>query len=137
MIAAIERTVELEAAPESVWKALTDANELASWFGDSAELDPCLGGEGWLGWESFGRAAVRIEVFEPETRLVWRWAREANTPLDQVRSTVVEWTLTPRPDGGTTLKLEESGFEREQDREENVGGWKHELGHLEDHLASA
>lgn len=137
MIDAIQRTLELEAGPDRVWKALTSADELASWFGDSAELDPGLGGEGWFGWESFGRAAVRIEAFEPETRLVWRWARESNTPLDQARSTLVEWTLIPRPDGGTTLKLEESGFEREQDREDNVGGWKHELGDLEDHLASA
>ena len=137
MIDAIQRTLELEAGPDRVWKALTSADELASWFGDSAELDPRLGGEGWFGWESFGRAAVRIEAFEPETRLVWRWARESNTPLDQARSTLVEWTLIPRPDGGTTLKLEESGFEREQDREDNVGGWKHELGDLEDHLASA
>ena len=137
MIDAIQRTLELEAGPDRVWKALTSADELASWFGDSAELDPRLGGEGWFGWKSFGRAAVRIEAFEPETRLVWRWAREANTPLDQVGSTLVEWTLIPRPDGGTTLKLEESGFEREQDREDNVGGWKHELGDLEDHLASA
>ena len=61
MTDAIERTLELEAAPNRVWKALTDANEIASWFGDSAELDPRLGSEGWFGWESYGRAAVRIE----------------------------------------------------------------------------
>lgn len=137
MMDAIERTLELEASPRRVWKALTEATEIASWFGDSAELDPKLGSEGWFGWKSFGRAAVRIEVFEPETRLVWRWAREADKPLDQTRSTLVEWTLIPRPDGGTTLQLEESGFEREEDREDNVGGWQHELAHLADHLAGA
>ena len=136
MIEAIERTLELRISPAKVWRALTDASEIASWFGDSAELEPRLGAEGWFGWDSYGRAAVRIEAFEPETRLVWRWAREADKPLDEVHSTVVEWTLIPRPDGGTTLKLEESGFEREQDREENVGGWQHELAHLTDHLAA-
>jgi len=136
MIDAIERTLELGAAPDRVWKALTDTNEITAWFGDSAELEPRLGAEGWFGWESHGRFAVRIEALELETRLAWRWAREADTPLDQTRSTLVEWTLIPRPDGGTTLKLEESGFGRERDREENVGGWKHELGHLSDHLAS-
>ena len=136
MIEAIERTLELDVAPERVWKALTDDQEIASWFGDSADLDPSLGAVGWFGWESFGKAAVRIEAFEPPTRLVWRWAREANTPLDETRSTVVEWTLIPRPDGGTTLKLEESGFEREEDREDNVGGWKHELADLTNHLSN-
>ena len=135
MIEAIERTLELDVAPEKVWRALTDDQQIARWFGDSAELDPSLGAVGWFGWESFGRAAVRIEAFEPQTRLVWRWAREADTPLDETRSTVVEWTLIHRPDGGTTLKLEESGFEREEDREDNVGGWKHELADLANHLS--
>ncbi len=136
MIDAIQRTLQLEAAPERVWRALTDDKEIASWFGDSAELDPRQGAEGWFGWQGFGRAAVRIEAFEPPTRLVWRWAREADSPLDEVRSTVVEWTLIPRSDGGTTLELVESGFERVQDREDNVGGWKHELADLANHLAS-
>lgn len=135
MIDAIERSLELDVAPEKVWKALTDDREIASWFGDSAQLEPHLGAEGWFGWKSFGRAAVRIEAFEPPARLVWRWAREADTPLDEGRSTVVEWTLTPRPDGGTTLELVESGFERQEDREDNVGGWKHELADLTNHLA--
>lgn len=137
MIEAIQRTLELDVAPERVWKALTDEKEIAGWFGDSAELDPAQGAEGWFGWEGFGQAAVRIEVFEPLTRLVWRWAREADSPLDEVRSTVVEWTLIPRSDGGTTLELVESGFEREEDREDNVGGWKQELADLTNHLSTS
>lgn len=136
MIDAIQRTLQLEAAPERVWRALTDDKEIAGWFGDSAELDPSQGAEGWFGWQGFGRAAVRIEAFEPPTRLVWRWAREADSPLDEVRSTVVEWTLIPRSDGGTTLELVESGFARVQDRDDNVNGWKHELADLANHLAS-
>ena len=136
MIEAIERTLELDVAPDRVWKALTDDKQIASWFGDSATLDATQGAEGWFGWEGFGRAAVRIEAFEPPTRLVWRWAREADLPLDKARSTVVEWTLTPRSDGGTRLELVESGFDREEDREDNIGGWKHELADLTNHLTT-
>jgi uncharacterized protein YndB with AHSA1/START domain len=135
MIEVIEKTLELEASPADVWRALTDPTEIAGWFGDSAELDLQVGGEGWFGWESHGRFAVRVEEFEPITRFAWRWARKADVPLAEVRSTLVEWTLIPKEDGGTTLLLKESGFERPEDREENVGGWKEELQDLVEHLA--
>lgn len=134
MIDAIERTLELDASPADVWRALTDPTEIAGWFGDSAELESAPGGEGWFGWEKHGRFAVRVEEFEPITRFAWRWARKAETPLEETPSTLVEWTLIPRDDGGTTLLLKETGFERPQDREDNVGGWKKELQDLVEHL---
>lgn len=131
---AIERTLELRAAPERVWRALTEADEIARWFGDTAELEARQGAEGWLGWNDYGRFAVRVERCEPPRRFAWRWAREADTPVDEGPSTLVEWRLTPRDDGGTTLELRESGFERPEDRQDNVGGWKHELGELVEYL---
>ncbi|HLE83712.1 MAG TPA: SRPBCC domain-containing protein [Thermoanaerobaculia bacterium] len=134
-IDAIERTLELRSAPERVWRALTEADEIARWFGDTAELEARAGAEGWFGWKKHGRSAVRVERYEPPRRVAWRWARETDTPLDESPSTLVEWQLVPRDDGGTTLKLCESGFERPEDRQDNVGGWKHELGELLEHLA--
>ena len=77
---------------------------------------------------------MRIEGFEPPSRLVWRWAREADKPLTETHSTLVEWTLLPRQDGGTTLLLKESGFATEQSQQENTEGWRHELGELVDYL---
>lgn len=130
MIDAIERRLELDAPPERVWNALTDPGELARWFGDSAELDLRPGGEGFFGWESHGRFAVRVEVVEPTKRLAWRWTHKRDAPFDASRSTLVEWTLTARPGGGTVLELKESGFTDPKHREENVGGWKTELGEL-------
>lgn len=129
-IPAIERTLELRAAPERVWRALTEAGEIARWFGDTAEIEAREGAEGWFGWEKHGRFAVRVERCEPPRRFAWRWARKKDTPLDESPSTLVEWELQARGDGGTTLKLRESGFERPEDREDNVGGWKSELGDL-------
>ena len=43
---------------------------------------------------------------------------------------LVEWTLTPRADGGTTLFLRESGFRRPEQRAENDEGWTSELAEL-------
>jgi uncharacterized protein YndB with AHSA1/START domain len=52
---------------------------------------------------------VRCEVLviEPHARLRYSWrSGPESSPLD----TVVTWTLTPTPSGGTRLALEHSGF---------------------------
>ncbi len=134
----IEMRLELEAPPERVWRALTDARELSQWFpDDGAELEARDGGAGWFTWKGHGRFAVAIEIFDPPRRLSWRWARKAGTPLSEGPSTLVEWTLTPRPGGGTVLELRESGFADAKHLEDNTGGWKHELGQLVEHLRQA
>lgn len=133
----IERTLELEATPEDVWRALTDPTELSRWFGDTTELKPQVGADGWFGWESHGRFAMRVEECEPPRRFAWRWVHEPETPVDDAPSTLVEWTLTPRDGGGTTLHLRESGFQTEKHFQDNSGGWTHELGELVEHLKAA
>lgn len=135
MIAIIEKKLDLKQSPEVVWRALTEPTEIAGWFGETASFEPELGGEGYFGWESHGRFSMRIEVFDPPTRLTWIWGREPDKPLDQTHSTLVEWTLLPRAGGGTTLLLRESGFATEESRRENTSGWEHELGELVEYLS--
>ena len=127
---AIERTLEFEAPLERVWKAITDPTELAQWFGDTADLELKVGGTGFMAWEEHGSFPMLVEECDPPHRLAWRWGKEAGDLVDGGSSTLVEWTLSPRDSGGTTLYLRESGFQTEDARKENVGGWKHELGEL-------
>lgn len=134
MILEIDKTIHLEASPERVWRAITEADEIAHWFPESIEWEARIDGQGWFGWESHGRFAVRIETFEPPHYMAWRWAREADKALAETDTTLVEWTLKPREDGGTTLHLKESGFKSEEYREGNDTGWNHELGELLEHL---
>ena len=110
-IAAIDRQLDFRASPERLWRALTEDGELASWFGQRAQLDLRPGGDGWLEFEGYGRVPVRIDVFEPVTRLSWRWG-DAGKSVDE-GSTLVEFRLEPLAGGGTRLHLRESGFERE------------------------
>lgn len=51
----VEKTLHFQASRERVWKAITDPTELAMWFGDEAELDLRVGGNGAMTWESHGR----------------------------------------------------------------------------------
>jgi len=134
--AAIERRLDLAADPERVWRALTDSTELTAWFSQRAAFPTDVGGEGWLEWDGYGRFRVRIESLEPGRRIAWRWASNADAPIEG-ESTLVEWSVEPGPRGGSTLLVRESGFVRPEARSDNVAGWLSELDELVAHLAEA
>ncbi len=130
MIDSIEKRMEFNAEPDRVWRALTDAGELAQWFPDVGAFQMQEGAEGAFTWQNHGSYAARVEVFEPPHLLAWRWVREPQMDLDTGVTTLVEFKLKARPGGGTILELCESGFVRENDRKDNDGGWDSELGEL-------
>lgn len=133
--AAIERTLDLRAAPERVWRALTDSQELAAWFGQRADLRPEVGYDGWMEWDGHGRYAMRVEEAIAPIRLSIRWMNEPDVALDPDRSTLVEWDLEPTSSGGTRLHLRESELRGPAARAGNVVGWISELAELLDLLA--
>ncbi len=132
---AIEKTVELNHPIERVWRAVTEPDELAAWFPNaSAVLDVRPGGEGVFAWDfaqddgstEHHETRVRVhEVVEP-TRFVWSWGHgDRERPV-----TAVEFLLTARADGGTTLLVRESGFLDAEHRAGNVQGWDGETAEL-------
>ena len=126
----VEKTLELDAPLARVWAAITEAGELAQWFGERAELDLVPGGRGAMTWKNHGRYAMRVDEVEAPTRLVWSWVHEPDVAFEDAPATSVEWVLTERPEGGTTLHLRETGFLTDEHRGQNDGGWDEELSHL-------
>ena len=133
-IAAIERHLDFRADPQRVWRALTDEQELAGWFGQSARLDLRSGGLGWIEFEGHGRFPIRVEEVDPPRRLAWRWGQAGDDEVSGP-STLVEWELERLPVGGTRLHLRESGFQTDEARWGNSEGWLTELSELSSHLA--
>jgi uncharacterized protein YndB with AHSA1/START domain len=132
----VERTLELSAPIERVWRAISDPAELSRWFGDQTRLEVRPGGDGAMAWDAHGTFAVRVEVVEPPRRLVWSWVHEPDVAFEEAPATRVEWTLTAREDGGTTLHLRESGFRTDLHHRQNSEGWREELRELEALLAT-
>ena len=59
----IDRTlIEIKAPPERVWRALTNAKELSTWFQVTIEGDIAPGNEVWMTSMSKGYAGVRFRV---------------------------------------------------------------------------
>ncbi|MCY1143103.1 SRPBCC domain-containing protein [Actinoplanes sp. Pm04-4] len=130
----IERTMELAQPVEKVWAALTTAEGLGTWFGNTAEVDLRVGGEAKLAWTSGDTATLTIERVEPPTVFAYTWPIHG-LPDGDPRRTYVEFTLVPSG-GGTTLTVVESGFAQTNGDEHkaafsgNTEGWKNELGEL-------
>jgi uncharacterized protein YndB with AHSA1/START domain len=106
----ISMEYDLPHPPVKVWRALTDPDLLAKWI-MANDMQPVVGhsftfrAEPTPWWDGI----VRCEVLElePHKRLRYSWRSGPEpSPLD----TVVTWTLTPTPSGGTRLGLEHSGF---------------------------
>jgi uncharacterized protein YndB with AHSA1/START domain len=74
----IERKVLIQASPEVIFRALTEAKEVAQWFCDRATSDPRLGGElraywrmGLSGQARRGRAIFTSLVPAAQVTLQW------------------------------------------------------------------
>lgn len=91
---------ELEAGPETVWRALTEPHLVADWLGavtpgpDGFALD--APGAGRADGAVVEGAVVEAE---PPHRLAWAW-REAGGP-----DTLVTFELTPAGEGRTRLRI--------------------------------
>jgi uncharacterized protein YndB with AHSA1/START domain len=106
---------QLARPPEKVWRALTDPELVAAWLMPN-DLRAEVGhrftfrAQPMPGWD--GIVHCEVLAVEPHKRLSYSWrggsdeAEKYGSRLD----TIVTWTLTPNGAGGTTLRLEHSGF---------------------------
>ena len=112
----VSRQVRIEATPAVVWDALTDPQELASWFGADADIDLRLGGAVHFHWaDGTDRRGLVIEL-DPPRRLAFRW-RELRTPGSDLTATdarVVTFSLqtetSDRREGTLVTVTESAGI---------------------------
>lgn len=141
----IERSVTIRAPRSRVWRALTDINEFAQWFGVKTEGSFAPGVRVEMTPQLHGCSepfVVYVDRMEPEGYFSWRWQPGAYDPkADYYREplTLVEFFLE-EANGGTLLKVVESGFDlltlarRAKVFEENRSGWEYELNSILKHV---
>ena len=145
----IDRSIDIDAPPGRVWRALTNADELSAWFQVQIEGDIAPGIEVWMtsvhkGYEG-QRFRVRFtEMVEPH-RFAWEWHPGAVDPnVDYSREPRTTVTFTLEPSGrGTRLTVSETGFDaislarRAKVYEDNSQGWPEVLVWLQQHVEKA
>jgi uncharacterized protein YndB with AHSA1/START domain len=144
----IEKSTELKAPIERVWRALTDHAEFGAWF--RVKLDgPFLPGQisrGHITYPGYEHLRWEVEVvaMEKPRRFAFAWHPYAIDPeVDYAKepSTLVEFRLEPMP-AGTRLTVVESGFDalpdhrRAEALRSNEGGWTEQVKNFKAHLES-
>lgn len=143
----IEKTIDLSAPVERVWRAITDHEEFGAWF--RVKLDgPFVLGEVTTGritypgvehmlWRSTVVAMDAPRLFA----FTWPHAEDPSVAasFDGAPVTRVEFRLEPNG-AGTRLTIVESGFEalpperRATVMRENAGGWAIQAEHITAHV---
>ncbi|HEX2442562.1 MAG TPA: SRPBCC family protein [Vicinamibacterales bacterium] len=145
----IDRNIEIQAPPERVWRALTTAAELATWFQVKIEGDIASGNEVWMTSvhpdHAGQRWPVRIVELTPARRVVWQWhPGEVDPKTDYSREPRTTVTFTLEPSGrGTRLSVAETGFDeialerRAKVYADNTQGWSEVLVWLQKYAEAA
>jgi uncharacterized protein YndB with AHSA1/START domain len=118
-------------SPEKLWRALTEKTLLTQWTMPN-DFQPVVGhkfqfrSEPVPGWN--GIIDCEVLIVDPLKQLSYTWSSMG-------ADFVVNWTLTAE-DGGTHLRMEQSGFgpEHKAAYQGATYGWKHFLDGLENVL---
>ena len=145
----IDRTIEIKAPPERVWRALTSAPELSSWFQVTIEGEIAPGSEVWMTSVTPPYTGMRFRVrfleMTPPRRFVWQWhpgAVDSNVDYARESQTTVTFTLEPSA-GGTRVSVAETGFDgislarRAKVYADNSQGWTEVLVWLQRYVEAA
>ena len=126
--AVYERTISIDASPETVWEFFVDPAKVMQWMGIDAELDPRPGGGYYVNVISGNAARGEfVEVDKPH-RVVFTWGWDGNESLPPGASTV-EAELTPEGNG-TSLRFVHRDLSAEQAASHRVG-WDHYIERLQ------
>jgi uncharacterized protein YndB with AHSA1/START domain len=120
----LDRTLDIRARPETVFRFFTDSARWASWWGQGSTIDPRPGGRVVIKFP--GAVEVQGEVIEitaPE-RLTFTYGFTSGTPIAPGSSLV---TIRLEAAGaGTRLHLTHA-FSDAAVRDEHVQGWRYQL----------
>ncbi|MBC3349574.1 SRPBCC family protein [Pseudomonas sp. SWRI196] len=146
----IERKILLKAPRSQVWRALANAEAFGQWFGVALEGRRFVAGErtqGQITYPGYEHLIwdVAVERVEPERVFSFRWhpyAIEPQVDYSQEPETRVQFELEDM-DGGTLLKVVESGFNgipqarRLKAFRMDSRGWDEQMANIEAFLAKA
>jgi len=137
----IEKKVLIQASPGTVFKALTEARDLAHWFCDHATSDPREGGEVVVCWKTgreIHKGRARITHLVKDARLEMLWIDEGRNPgLENARH-VLSYAITPRKDNTEVFMCDEDDVPQiEEDMDILSQGWNNVLMELKDYCERA
>ncbi len=100
-----ESTTEIAASAEDIWRVLSEADGLKSWFAPEAQVQPGPGGSVTISWGPGMEATSQIEAWEPGQTF-----RFSNERHDGRGTNFIEFTIEARDSAQCTLRVVNAGF---------------------------
>jgi uncharacterized protein YndB with AHSA1/START domain len=134
----LRKSVIVDADRESVFRALTDVNELVQWMPQEAKFQARVGGEYEFKyrWDARSMETVlrgKILEYEPNARLAYTWDSQTTGGSARITQGVVTWLLEEVPGGKTKVTLIHSNV-ADEFRKDAEAGWNHYLSQLARHF---
>ena len=142
----IEKTIDLKAPVQRVWRALTDHEEFGRWFRVKLEAPFAVGrtARGRITHPGYEHVEWKAEVTAMDAprlfAFTWRpYAIDPDVDYSREEPTLVEFRLEPKGEG-TRLTLVESGFDkvpahrRDEAFRMNEGGWAQQMENIRAHV---
>jgi uncharacterized protein YndB with AHSA1/START domain len=134
----IQLSVELDASPEDVFRAVTEGVELAKWLAPEARSTPPEGDKKahiWISWGEGMSAEKDIEIYDRPKHVRHPSGKNAETKAELY----ADWLIEAHAGGTTTLRLVHSGFsvgaDWDDDYDAHERGWKLMLQNLKHYFA--
>lgn len=120
----LERTVVIQANPETVFRFFTDSARWASWWGAGSTIDARPGGKVYIRHANGVESAGEVIEVHPGERIVFTYGFVSGRPIPPGSSRV---TIRLEPiEAGTRLRLLHE-FAEAAPRDEHVQGWRFQL----------
>lgn len=124
----ITREITIDADAETVWKALSEGEELKRWFSPDARVTPGEGGAVWMSWGEGMDWEAPIRIWEPNRHL---------GTIDPPPSMLAVDYFIESKGGQTVLRLVHSGFGDDawdDELDTMTAGWRTFLANLKLYL---
>jgi uncharacterized protein YndB with AHSA1/START domain len=137
----IIREIIVKATKERVYKAITDPEQIVTWFPDAIEGGTLeVGQRPVLSFKGYDhKASIYVEAATPFTYFAYRWVPGSTGIVGdvlRVPNTLVEFIIDEQGEG-TKVTVKESGFASlptevaKKSFTDNSGGWEHMMHRLE------
>src|SRR5688500_12605636 len=120
----LERTVLIQAPPETVFRFFQDSARWAKWWGAGSSIEPSVGGDIHIKHPGGVESAGKILEIHPPSKLVFTYGFVSGDPIPVGSSRV---TIELKPERGATRLTLTHDLADAKVRDEHVQGWRFQL----------